>query len=112
MYYPMRVVRGERYKMIMNLANGLEYPFASDLFESKTWQSLLEQKVERLGKKPIQEFLYRPRFELYDLNTDPNETFNLSADPKYQEILEGLQLKIQNFQQMTSDPWAYKWKYE
>ncbi|MEO0339624.1 MAG: sulfatase [Bacteroidota bacterium] len=112
MYYPMRVVRGERYKMIMNLASGLEYPFASDLFESKTWQSLLEQQIDRLGEKPIQAFLYRPKFELYDLEKDPHEAFDLSTDPQHQEILEGLKLKIKAFQEQTNDPWFYKWTYE
>ena len=112
MYYPMRVVRGERYKMIMNLASGLEYPFASDLYESKTWQSLLEQQIDHLGEKPIQAYLYRPKFELYDLEKDPHEAFNLSANPQYQEILEGLKWKIKTFQERTNDPWFYKWTYE
>jgi N-sulfoglucosamine sulfohydrolase len=31
MYYPMRMVRGEKYKLIYNLAHQLPYPFALDL---------------------------------------------------------------------------------
>lgn len=112
MYYPMRVVRGERYKLIMNLASGLEYPFASDLYASKTWQSLLHRNIDQLGEKPISEFLHRPRFELYDLSKDPHETFNLANETGYQEILSGLQRKVQAFQEQTGDPWVYKWEYE
>lgn len=112
MYYPMRVVRGEKYKLIMNVAHGLEYPFASDLFASKTWQSLLEREIETLGEKPIEDFLHRPKFELYDLENDPNETFNLASDAKYNEILSGLQQQLKAFQANTNDPWAYKWVHE
>ena len=39
----------------MNLASGLEYPFASDLYASKTWQSVLNNNLDVLGKKPIAE---------------------------------------------------------
>ncbi|PHN02122.1 sulfatase family protein [Flavilitoribacter nigricans] len=112
MYYPMRVVRGENYKLIMNLASGLEYPFASDLYASKTWQSLLERNMDKLGEKPIAEFLRRPRFELYDLSKDPYETYNLADLPEFREILNGLQRKVQSFQEQTGDPWVYKWEYE
>ncbi len=112
MYYPMRVVRGEKYKLILNLASGLEYPFASDLYASKTWQSVLSNKLSSLGSKPVKEFLHRPRFELYNIADDPYETVNLADDPAHKEILDGLKRKVQLFQQQTQDPWVYKWEYE
>jgi len=31
MYYPMRVAMDRKYKLIWNIAYGLEYPFATDL---------------------------------------------------------------------------------
>ncbi len=112
MYYPMRVVREGRYKLIMNLASGLEYPFASDLYASKTWQSLLKGNFDKLGDKPIAEFLHRPRFELYDLEKDPHETTNLADEAAYNEILTGLQRKVKSFQEQSGDPWVYKWEYQ
>lgn len=112
MYYPMRVLRGERYKLIVNLAHGLDYPFASDLYDSKTWQGILENDLQTLGQKPIAEFLKRPLFELYDLKKDPWETRNLASDIQYQEILQSMQEQIQILQQKTNDPWVYKWTYE
>ncbi len=112
MYYPMRVVREDKYKLIMNLAHGLEYPFASDLYASKTWQSLLAGNFDKLGDKPIEAFLKRPQYELYDLEQDPHETINLAKDKAYNEILTGLQRKIKSFQTLTNDPWLYKWEYE
>lgn len=112
MYYPMRVARGEKYKLIMNIAHGLEYPFASDLYASRTWQSILKSGRATLGEKPVSEFLRRPPFELYDLENDTWETNNLVPDPRYDEILDGLKRKIKRFQEATADPWAYKWEYE
>ena len=112
MYYPMRVVRQEKYKLIMNIAHGLEYPFASDLYASKTWKSLMNGGYDKLGNKPIKEFLNRPEFELYDLDKDPNETVNLANDESYAEILSALAKKVKAFQSKTNDPWIYKWEYE
>lgn len=112
MYYPMRVLRGERYKLIVNLAHGLDYPFASDLYYSKTWQGILENDLKLLGQKPIKEFIKRPLFELYDLEKDPWETRNLAADLQHQEILQSLKGQIQALQTSTKDPWVYKWTYE
>ncbi len=112
MYYPMRVIRGEKYKLLMNLAHGLEYPFASDLYASKTWQSVLDEQLANLGNKSVQHFLNRPLFELYDLEADPNETYNLADDPKYGEVLNGLKQKLKSFQTDSKDPWVYKWNYE
>ncbi len=112
MYYPMRVMRSTRYKLIMNLASGLQYPFASDLQASKTWQSLIDSNASTLGKKPIEEFLFRPRFELYDLENDPHEVHNLIDQTDLQGEIESMTTALQNFQKTTGDPWAYKWQYE
>ena len=46
MYYPMRVVRGRKYKLIWNLAHDLPYPSAADLWESPTWQRVYRQGPE------------------------------------------------------------------
>ena len=40
MYYPIRGVRTRQYKYLNNLFPELEFPHASDLFASHTWQSV------------------------------------------------------------------------
>ncbi len=112
MYYPIRAVRGERYKLLVNFAHQLPYPFASDLYESKTWQSLLATGRDSLGGKSIENFIHRPRFELYDVVADPQEAHNLADDPAYAGVLENLQKEIYNMQLRTRDPWVVKWDYE
>jgi len=112
MYYPMRVVRERRFKLIWNIAHGLEYPFASDLHASATWQAVLKRKLPVYGKRRVEAYLHRPRFELYDLEKDPHEVRNLSEDPAYRDVLDRLKGKLRAFQKRTKDPWILKWEYE
>ena len=51
MYYPMRVVRNQKYKLIWNIAHGLDYPFASDLWVAPTWQDIYQQGPDALYGK-------------------------------------------------------------
>ena len=51
-------------------------------------------------------------FELYDLESNPNETSNLAERVQYQEILEALKFKLRSFQERTNDPWLIKWEHE
>ena len=83
MYYPMRVVRSKNYKLIWNIAWRLEYPFASDLWASSTWQGIYRNKIEKFGPKKVQDYLFRPEFELYDLEKDPDELNNLSKNKDF-----------------------------
>lgn len=110
MYYPMRMVRGERYKLIYNLAHQLPYPFALDLRQSPTWIST--ENTIYYGQKTKEQFIYRPQFELYDLENDPDEKENLSGNPEYADVLKRMKEKIYNFQENTDDPWLYKWEFE
>lgn len=113
MYYPMRVVRDGRYKLIWNIAYPLPFPFASDLWASATWQAQWEQgKDAPYGQRTVGQYVQRPQFELYDLEKDPYESKNLASDPEYQAVLYEMQKKLKDFQQQTDDPWILKWQYE
>jgi N-sulfoglucosamine sulfohydrolase len=111
-YYPMRVVRTKRYKFIWNIAWKLDYSFASDLWDSATWQGALRRGLDRFGARTIDAYVHRPRFELYDLESDPNETENLAGDPRYETLVADFSAKIERFQGETDDPWIHKWQYE
>ena len=113
MYYPMRAVRGRRYKLIWNLAHPLPFPFATDLWESATWQTAFQEGPQaRYGPRTVREYIHRPEYELYDLERDPLEGLNLAGDPEHAAILEGLQAKLLEFQKRTTDPWLMKRMYE
>ncbi len=82
MYYPMRVVRSRKYKLIWNIAYQLEFPFASDLWDSATWQGVLSRHEKVYGKRSIEAFLHRGKFELYDMEADGDELENLAEKPQ------------------------------
>jgi N-sulfoglucosamine sulfohydrolase len=105
MYYPMRVVRGRRYKLIWNIAHGLDYPFASDLWAASTWQATIKQSEKYYGKRTVDAYLHRPAF-------DPHEVRNLADSLEYARTLEEYKAKLKAFQKRTKDPWIVKWQYE
>jgi len=111
-YYPMRAVRTERYKFLYNVAWKLDYPFASDLWESASWQAVLREGREKFGARTVDAYIHRPRFELYDLETDPDEIANLAERSEYAGMVEEFIGKLKKFQEETKDPWYHKWVYE
>lgn len=112
MYYPMRAVRERKYKLIWNIAHGLPFPFASDLWASSTWQDVYrEGKSAQYGPRTVDAYMHRPAFELYDVELDPHEARNLADDPEYADVLADLKTKLKAFQRQTSDPWLLKWEY-
>lgn len=104
-YYPYRVLRGRRYKYVLNLAAGLTTPLPSDLFASRTWQAVRERGIEMLGERPRDHFLHQPREALYDLESDPHETTNRIDDPELAELAASMRDRLTAFRHQTKDPW-------
>ena len=113
MYYPMRVVRDRKYKLIWNIAWRQPYPFASDLWAASTWQAQYSKGPEaKYGKRTVDSYINRPQFELYDISSDPSEARNLAEDPAFATVLTNYQSKLKAMQKRTEDPWIMKWRYE
>ena len=112
MYYPMKTVITRKYKLIWNIAWQLPYPHASDLWASSTWQVALHSESRLYGGRTVDDYTYRPEFELYDLEHDPYETRDLAGNPDYKAQLEELKGRLYAFQERTNDPWILKWEYE
>jgi N-sulfoglucosamine sulfohydrolase len=111
MFYPMRSIRTRRFKYILNLHPELEFPFATDLFVSKTWQGILKRKLEIMGKRSTKHYLYRPQEELYDLMKDPAESVNLAGNTNYERILNELRAKVGSMRAQTDDYWLINDNY-
>jgi N-sulfoglucosamine sulfohydrolase len=112
MYYPMRVLETRRYKLILNLAHQLPFPFASDLWASGTWQSVHRKGESHYGGRLVADYLQRPKYELYDKETDPQEFRNLAEDPAHARTLQQLSAKLKDYQMRTRDPWVVKYEHE
>lgn len=112
MYYPMRVLRERQYKLIYNIAYPLQYPQSLDLHQSYTWQDIIKNKRKYIGTRPLEAYLHRPKFELYDIQKDPDEIHNLANDPKYSKELSRMIDKLKKWQESTFDMWISKWDFE
>jgi len=113
MYYPMRVVRDSKYKLIWNIAHPLPYPFASDLWAASSWQAQWALgKDANYGNKTVGEYVHRPQFELFDIAADPDETTNLAESVGHQDVLDKYKNKLKQMQKKMEDPWIMKWNYE
>lgn len=113
MYYPMRVVRDNKYKLIWNIAHQLPYPFASDLWAASSWQAQFRSSMSApYGQKTVGDYINRAKFELYDIASDPHESKNLALQREYSDVLAEYQKKLKAMQKKMQDPWIMKWDYE
>ncbi|WP_222930311.1 sulfatase family protein [Larkinella punicea] len=111
-YYPMRTIVTRHYKLIWNIAHPLEFPYASDLWDSATWQAFLKSGQTTFGVREVKDYKHRPAFELYDLTQDPQELVNLANDPKHKPVFDKLLTTLKESQRKTGDPWSGKWVHE
>lgn len=112
-WWPMRSLRDDRYKLIMNLLAETEH--AAFLIKGGRIQSE-GMKADRLASQesPLNgqtAAIYKraknpPRFELYDLQEDPIEAVNLASQPEHKARVEAMALKLQSFLQRHGDPLA------
>jgi len=109
-YYPMRTVRTRKYKLIWNLEFDKLYPLGGGA--AKFPDFIERNHLTHIGKRSVKDFLYRPQYELYDLEEDPDEVYNLADDPAYVEVLESLKQAIYRFQDETGDIWKRYREYE
>lgn len=108
-YYPMRTLRERRFKLIWNLTWKAEYPLPVDTFNRRLWQSLLKEKATHIGPRTIEAFLNRPKFELYDLESDPWELTNLATQSAHAERLKTMTARLLQRLEETEDPWLRKY---
>lgn len=106
MMYPMRTIITPKYKLIVNLDHEKEYPHASDLWGSPSWQFIRGSGAKMMGERKVADYLRRPKEELYDLTSDPNELKNLASEPAHAKTLGELRERLLAWQLETNDPWT------
>lgn len=94
-YDPIRCVRTERFKFIRNFADRPNLVMPSDIYNSPTRQSMLDDEAF-WGTRPAE--------ELYNLEQDPREMNNLVPSPEFAEIKRGLEHQLIDWMSETGDP--------
>lgn len=94
LYDPIRGIRSQNYKYIRN-------------FEKlETLYQIPTPTLMAPSGKYMKKFYEKPRMdeELYDLDNDPNEQFNLIGNPRYEDIALNLKNKLLEWMKKTEDP--------
>ncbi len=92
-YDPMRCIRTDKWKYILNFTEGYLFQTPLDIKLSPSGM-VIEEKRKKI----------RPAKELYDLENDRLEVNNLARNPDYNEIQQKLDLKLKNWMKDTNDP--------
>ncbi|KAG0721413.1 N-sulfoglucosamine sulfohydrolase [Chionoecetes opilio] len=108
MYYPMRCVRSQAFKLIQNLHYRMPFPVDQDLYLAPAFQDILNRTHQ--GRPlpwftSLDTYYHRPPWQLYDLRHDPQEQHNVAGKKRYAKTLATLQARLRAWQVATQDPW-------
>lgn len=92
-YEPMRAVRTEGYKYIINMEVGPKIDVPSDIRNGKLYPLMIKQTTNT-----------RDKVELFDLSKDPLEMNNVANDDSYAVVKKELQQMLVHWMKETDDP--------
>ncbi|MBK1879180.1 sulfatase family protein [Pelagicoccus mobilis] len=106
--YPLRSVRSDRFRYVMNVYPELNFSCQTDhnpKGESHyMWEAWVElAKTDPAVAKKLKQYHNRPKEELYDLQKDPHEQNNLANNPEYAETLKALRQQTQTWIEKSGD---------
>ncbi len=107
LYFPQRVARNRRYKLIRSFLPGQENPcYSATQTKAKTGIRAPIPPLDALT--PSMRLAYEtwrkpPEFQFYDLQEDPLEATNRSGDPALADEEAALRQQLQQWMQMTDD---------
>lgn len=113
-YWPTRFMRDHRFKYHRNVAWRLEFPFATDLYNSLSWEGIrnapasVDTPEVMLGRRRLQSYIFRGPEELFDLQNDPEELVNLAGRPEFESVLKTMRTELEAWQHATDDPWLFR----
>jgi len=95
--YPIRSIRSDRYKLILNLNHQIE--FQNTLTQGdggsywKSWVAAAQSNSH--ARSIVQGYVRRPRIEFYDLQEDPFERVNLANEPQHSRQIAQMNRRLQ-----------------
>ncbi len=100
-YYPFRGVRTRTHKYVRTLYPELQMPVPSDLFASTSWQGTLKRGDAVMGQRKTASVLHHAAEELYNLESDPNETTNIAGAPAAADLVARFREQVRKFRSTT-----------
>jgi uncharacterized sulfatase len=107
--YPIRCIRDERWKLILNLHPEFAFTTHIDLAQPKDGRSFWDSwaaaadRGDPQAAASVNRYYRRPALELYDLESDPHEQHNLAADPHYAEQVQSLRSQLEAWMRTQGD---------
>ncbi len=106
--YPIRSIRSDRYKYILNLRPDCYHSNHSDILRKPNagayWDSWDEAaKTDVKAAAIIQKYFVRPAEEFYDIQNDPLEQTNLVDSKKYQKEVKKMRQMLDDWMKEQGD---------
>jgi N-sulfoglucosamine sulfohydrolase len=110
--YPIRSIRDNRFKLILNLSPETHYynrfmmnPEKQD--RNTVWFSWVEKaETDSTSRKLTSRFVNRPPAEFYDTQKDPFELHNLANDPAYKQTIGKFKKELEAWMKQQGDAGA------
>lgn len=100
-----RVVIGKRYKLVFNVLWQLPYT-PVDFNGSDMWKELVSMNEKSQLPEPFKTLYFKPQhpvFELFDLETDPNELTNLAGKSELKQVEHDLKTALNEWMLLNRD---------
>jgi len=103
--YPIRSIRTETHKFIMNLNHEVKYGNnVTENNEGEFWVTWVAAAgSNNIIKNLVDNFLYRSAEEFYDIVADPTERNNLIEDAQYKPLVDSLRARLLNWMESQGD---------
>lgn len=103
-FFPQRALHGQRYKLIENLLPDEANPDMEKIDKELPFvaAALAAAKPEVRAAYQLQQ--RPPRYELYDLQTDPHEFRNLAGSAEHAAVFADLKQRLLAWREQTQDP--------
>jgi arylsulfatase A-like enzyme len=95
-YEPIRSVRSDRFKLIINFEVDTRINVPDDIREGLIYPVMIQELTG-----------HRSHIELYDLESDPGEVTNLAGEPEFDDIEGELKHQLLAWMQRTGDPMLF-----
>ncbi len=102
--YPVRSIRSDRYKLILNLNHTAKFQCVVTASNEGYWASWVEKaKRDPAARRIVERFTTRPEVEFYDLVRDPDELNNLAGKPEYFATIKTLRARLLSWMESQGD---------